>query len=213
MKFIQKGSAPGEYSQWCASGNVDWQPVYDEMRSALKDKLKSSLIREQGGICCYCEQRLKMEDSHVEHVRPQHLADVDPLDFTNMACSCQKQVEKNEPRHCGNFKQGWYDESRFVSPFDLRCERAFTFTGDGRIKAASDDDVAANKTIEKLWLDISKLTDLREKAMEPFLDPGLSPHEIQTFADGYLRQNAGGHFNPFWTTIAFLFAPQHLATP
>lgn len=213
MKFIHKGSAPEEYARWCASGNEAWQPGYDVLPGPLKDRVKTELIREQGGICCYCERTLQMDDSHVEHVRPQHLADVDPLDFTNMACSCQDQVKKGEPRHCGNLKQGWYDDAVFVNPFDPGCESAFLYTGDGRILPAKEDDTAADSTIKKLGLDIPKLTDLREKALEPFLDLELSNQDVETFAESYLLKGEDGNFHQFWTTIASLFAPHHLATP
>lgn len=211
MKCITKGSAPEEYTQWCASGNEDWQPAYDEIRGLLKDTLKSGLIREQGGLCCYCEQPLQMNDSHVEHVRPQHQHDVDPLDFSNMACSCQDQLEKGEPRHCGNLKQGWYEEALFINPFDLACEHAFSYTGDGRIEPARENDAAAKTTMKKLGLGIRKLNDLRKHALEPFLDEALSNADVQQFAEGYLRTGPTGTFNPFWTTVASLFAPQHLA--
>lgn len=93
-----------------------------------------ALMAEQGYICCYCERRLTNDDSHIEHFRPQSDPTVDPLDFGNLLCSCQNQLKKGEPRHCGNLKGEWFDRDLLVSPLIPGCEDRFAFTGDGEIK-------------------------------------------------------------------------------
>ncbi|MBV0934797.1 retron system putative HNH endonuclease [Marinobacterium weihaiense] len=204
MKPIIKGTEPAELTAWKALENEDWSPTYDDLSGAEKRAVKTALMQEQGYICCYCERRLSEQDSHIEHFQPQSDAAVDPLDYSNLLCSCQNQLEKGEPRHCGNLKGDWFDEHLLVSPMDSDCEQRFKFTGDGNIYPAPDDE-AADVTITKLGLDLPKLVSMRAAAIEPFLSEELSNDELALFVDGYLQQSESGQYSPFWTTIRSLF--------
>lgn len=205
MKYIVKQEEPQEFSDWKALANEDWQPTYDNLAGEPKESVKSALMDEQGYICCYCERRLADNDSHIEHFRPQSDLMVDPLDYANMLCSCQSQIKKGEPRHCGNLKDDWFDQDLLISPLEPGCESRFAFTGDGGIQVATEGDSAAAKTIEKLGLGIPKLNDLRAKTIEPFLDESLSEQDLKDFVSGYLEIDASGYFGEFWTTIRYLF--------
>lgn len=149
MKHIVKQVEPEAFSQWKARANQDWQPTYDDLAGEIKKAVKKVLEAEQGEICCYCERRLTDDDSHIEHFRPQSDLVVDPLDFGNLLCSCQNQIKKGEPRHCGNLKDDWFDQNLLVSPLEPDCENRFKFEGDGIIKSATDDDQGASVTIKK----------------------------------------------------------------
>lgn len=205
MKHIEKNAEPPVFAAWKAQANEDWQPSYADLRGDIKKAVKEALMAEQGYICCYCEQGLTDSDSHIEHFRPQSDPAVDPLDFDNLLCSCQNQVKKGEPRHCGNLKEDWFDPDRLISPLYVDCESRFTYTGNGGIKPANTHDLSAEKTIEKLGLDIRKLNDMRAKSIEPFLDDDLSVEDMRAFVSGYLSRDPSGHFGAFWTTIWYLF--------
>lgn len=205
MKHIMKQNEPRAFADWKALANDNWQPTYTDLADEPKNAVKKALMIEQGYICCYCERRLTDDDSHIEHFKPQSDPAVDPLDFGNLLCSCQNQMRKGEPRHCGNLKDEWFDSDLLVSPFDPGCEERFAFEGDGVIKPAADQDTAASKTIKKLGLDIPKLNSLRGKVIEPFLDRELSNEEFQAFVSGYLNKDTAGRFGEFWTTIRYLF--------
>jgi len=205
MKYIGKTLEPQEFTDWKALANEDWQPTYDDLSGDPKKAVKDALMAEQGYLCCYCERRLTEPDSHIEHFQPQNDPGVDPLDFSNLLCSCQNQIKKGEPRHCGNLKDNWFDSDLLMSPLKPNCEDRFAFTGDGVIKPAADHDQVASVTITRLGLDIPKLNDLRAKAIEPFLAEGLSPEEMRAFVTGYLIRDTSGQFGEFWTTIRYLF--------
>ena len=205
MKFIQKGVEPEEFTEWKALTNEDWQATYANLSGAEKPAVKQSLASEQGSLCCYCERRLTDDDSHIEHFRPQHDDEVDPLDYTNMLCSCQSQLNKGEPRHCGNLKDDWFDNELLISPLDPGCESRFRFNGNGNILPDADRDSAAIETIKRLGLDIPKLKALRASAIEPFLDDALSVEDVRQFVDGYLQKDSQGQYGEFWTTIKYLF--------
>lgn len=205
MKHIVKQGEPQSFSEWKTLANDDWQPTYDDLSGVEKRDVKAALMAEQGYICCYCERSLTDSDSHIEHFRPQSDPAVDPLDFDNLLCSCQKQIEKGEPRHCGNLKDNWFDPVLLVSPFDPACEERFAHTGDGLIKPVEEHDQGAAETIKRLGLDLPKLNALREKAIEPFLDDQMSEDDMRAFVSGYLQKDAQGRYGEFWTTIRYLF--------
>lgn len=205
MKHIVKDQNTPDFDKWKASANDDWQPTYEDLSGTIKEEVKNSLIKEQGYICCYCERRLTDDGSHIEHFNPQSNNAVNPLDYANMLCSCQNQLEQGEPRHCGHLKGDWFDNQLLVSPLDPDCEGHFTYTADGKIQPAEKSDDSARMTIEKLGLNVNKLNALRKKAIEPFLDENLSEQEFFQFVSGYLRKNTGGMFGEFWTTIDYIF--------
>jgi uncharacterized protein (TIGR02646 family) len=206
MKHIVKQHEPREFAEWKALANEDWIPTYAELSGAPKRSLKHALMKDQGFLCCYCERRLTDADSHIEHYRPQNDPLVDPLDFTNLLCSCQNNLKKGDPRHCGNLKEDWFDPDLLISPLDPDCEKRLTFTGDGEIRPARKDDMAARETIERLGLGIPKLNDLRAKAIEPFLEESLTTQEVRKFVTGYLQQpGPDGKLGEFWSTIHSLF--------
>lgn len=205
MKYVQKGIEPSAFSEWKAMANEDWQPTYNDLSGATKKAVKKALMQEQGYLCCYCERRIDDDDSHIEHFRPQSHEDVDPLDFGNLLCSCQKQLQKGVPRHCGNLKDNWFDPVLLVSPFDPGCENRFAFTGSGEIKPMDGTDTAAEVTIKRLGLDLPKLNAMRASAIEPFLDETLSPDELQQFVTGYLQKDSFERFGEFWSTVRYLF--------
>lgn len=206
MKYIQKGQEPQSFTNWKNLANDDWQPTYDNLSGQEKKDVKNALISEQGGICCYCEIKLKYDDSHIEHLDPQSNSEQGRLDFNNMLCSCQQKLDKGEPLHCGNSKG---DEIIPITPLMSDCESKFKYTYDGQILHI---DEASELTIKHLQLDIDKLNKLRESAIDSilYLDPIakdelLPEEESKEFAQKYLQKN-NGKYNEFYTTIKYLFA-------
>jgi uncharacterized protein (TIGR02646 family) len=204
MKYIKKGSEPNVFTQWKAQANEDWKPSYQDLPGDIKKSIKQSLMTEQGYICCYCERRLVERDCHLEHLQPQATGEKQ-LDYQNMLCSCQRNLQPGEPRHCGNLKGGWYDAALLVSPLDPNCEAQFRFTALGEILPNTENNNAAQITINKLGLNIKKLQALRRVVIAPFLDPDLTLEDLKHFVEGYLQVDSGGGFNPFYTTIRYLF--------
>lgn len=209
MKYIIKQNEPIELKNWKDLENDNWKPTYDILQGEEKKAVIRSLKEEQGYICCYCERSIETEDCHIEHLKPQgrSLYPENQLDYDNFLCSCQSELEKGEPRHCGNSKGSWYDENLLISPLKQDCEARFKYTFDGYIVPNDPGDISANITIDKLQLGIRKLNALRLRAIEPFLDAELTPDDVNLFTKGYLvdKNQNGGRFNEFYTTIKYLF--------
>jgi uncharacterized protein (TIGR02646 family) len=210
MKYIVKGPESQAFADWKALANDNWHPTYDNLDRDTKKAVKDALMAEQGYLCCYCECRLTSDDSHIEHFRPQSDESVDPLDFSNILCSCQSNVCQGKPLHCGHLKGDWFDDELLVSPLDPSCESRFSFRYDGRIKSTKND-VAAEETIKKLGLDVGKLVESRAKAIEPFLEPTLTRDDLKRLVSGYLQKNNQGAYGAFWTTIRYLFMDYMIA--
>ena len=195
MKHIVKAQEPQEFSDWRQKKqyNSDFRDKYERFKKTTKIKniVKEALMKEQGYICCYCERRLESDDSHIEHLLPREVAPEKSLDFDNLLCSCQKDLEKGEPRHCGNSKGKYLLP---ISPLEPDCATLFIFGHDGQILPAQEDNDKAQKTIEILQLNIPKLKALRRNAIEPFLDSEISVRELQTFITDYLCQKSEGKY-------------------
>jgi uncharacterized protein (TIGR02646 family) len=148
------------------------QPKWKRLPSNIKQELHKVLIAEQGEICCYCGGRVSSQNSHIEHFRPKRKGKYPKLqlEYTNLLCSCQRELQKEEPKHCGNAKKSWFDENLTISPLELECECRFEYLENGQIRPASRDDEGALKTIKHLALDIDKLRELRKPAIEAALD-------------------------------------------
>lgn len=206
MKHINKNTEPIEFTEWKKQANEDWQPTFENLSGNEKKAVYKSLKKEQGYICCYCERELLNNDFHIEHFKPKDKNKFPELEleYSNLLCSCQNNLKKGDPRHCGNLKENWFNEELLISPLELTCESKFKYTFDGHIKANIKDDIKAKTTIEKLGLDIGKLVDMREKAIEPFLDETLSEDDLEKFTKSFLTKE-NDKFNPFYTTIEYLF--------
>ncbi|MBF0137851.1 MAG: TIGR02646 family protein [Magnetococcales bacterium] len=170
------------------------------MHSSIKKPLKKSLMEEQGYICCYCERRISEDDSHIDHLRPQEEFGWSALDYGNMLCSCQLELARNEPRHCGNSKGSWFNSELLISPLDPSCENRFFYSLDGSICPADEKDMAATMTIEKLNLDGEKLNRLRKAAIEAFI---MDPMET-ILAE--LHREGMKEFYEFHTAIRIYYA-------
>jgi len=201
VKYILKRTEPISFTTWKNSGNM----TYSRLRNPIKSDLKNALLLEQSYICCYCESKISSDSSHIEHLDPQCNSNGNDLDFTNLLCSCQKQLSAGEPRHCGNSKENYIIP---ITPLMQHCENKFKYTEDGQIQCTDED---SKVTIQTLNLDIDKLNILRESAIDSilYLDPIkkdelLSEEESNFFAQDYLKIK-DGQYSEFYTTIKYLF--------
>ena len=198
MRYIKKQQAPPNFTEWKDKADENWQPFWNSQatnfRNPEKKSVHESLLKEQGYICCYCQRRIDLNNSHIEHFKPKD-EKYHPklsLEYNNFLASCQKEkitVEDSEekireyaesPVHCGHAKGNWYDEKLTVSPLIQNCADYFRYTEAGEILPSEDPDKneAAKVTIEKLGLD--KLKDKRLAVIEGlFGEEELSKEETE----------------------------------
>ncbi|MCK5525086.1 MAG: TIGR02646 family protein [Thiomargarita sp.] len=204
MKYIDKGTEPSFFTKWknqdkmYQRGRSNWK----RLDSTTKKQLHKVLIKEQGAICCYCGTRIRVNESHIEHFRPQKQYPELKLEYNNLLCSCQFELQKTEPRHCGNAKGSWFDENLTISPLDLSCESRFEYLENGSVQGSNNDE-AAKQTIKHLELDINKLRELRQAAIFAALEDIdiLDEKMIQEQIAFYSQRNSSAQLIPFCSAI------------
>lgn len=140
MKQIIKDNEPQEVIDWKALANDDWQPNFDELSGAEKRAMRRSLLKEQGAICCYCNQDISNDDFHIEHFRPQETFEHLELAYNNLHASCIKNKKPGTPSHCGDAKANWFDNNLTLSPLN-NYEASFNYLDNGDIVAANQNAV------------------------------------------------------------------------
>lgn len=224
MKFIQKVAEPIELAafrnRYADAGTIpSWADLNGE--AELVDVLRRALFDEQGHLCCYCGRRLVANDNHIEHFVPRddkYGNSALTFVWSNLLASCQANLMRGDPRHCGNAKGNWYDSNLTVSPLQETCEQRFHFELDGRISPRHKDDSGAVETIKHLELDGARLRALRNKAIEAIfdgLDSELSPEESDRLMAKLSEKDAAGKYEPFCMVLvaALSFFRESTTTP
>ena len=170
MKHIIKSASPEELETYKQTPGVCYKHMFKE----VKDAVKTSLLKEQGYICCFCGKRIEKDNSTIDHIKPQGTEEYKnlQLDYNNMICSCngidskegEKEKNKQTPTHCNN-KKG--DKPIKISPLDLDCESRFEFDDDGNINGIDQDAI---DTITVLGLGCPTLNIERRNAIRPYID-------------------------------------------
>lgn len=207
MKYIKKKPAPKKLVEWANASalDVDGNPTqwgYDTMKPDLRDSVKQALIREQGGLCCYSGQRITMETSHIEHLKPQKLCtNHEDTDYRNLLAA---YPSKNSPIGCkygAHQKSAWFP-SDMVHPLHKDCEQRLTFRGTGRVQAAKASDKGAIATIEKLKLNYQSLVDMRRSAIHvAIFEIELTVSELKQLIAGLDCLDSNGNYQPFCFAI------------
>ncbi len=115
---------------------------YDNFR---KDNLNELLLREQGGLCCYCMCRINSDNMQVEHFLPKGNPEyaARALDYDNLLATCnggKKKGEKNNKSlyHCDTKKA---DALLDVLPNPADESRDYaeiiTYGADGKVKGVT----------------------------------------------------------------------------
>jgi len=142
MKHIEKGEEPRSLLKYRKSGNAD----YNRLPKKEKEDLRQALLREQGYICCYCMQRIRENNSKIEHWKPQtppfaHLR----LDYQNLFIACKgNEGAKKKFQHCDTHKG---KDEITINPADetKNCEQFVKYRKNGKIYS---DDPIVNKELD-----------------------------------------------------------------
>ena len=163
MKYIHKSSPPEELREWFHGQPVeDGRRIncgYDDMPSNVKNAVKERLLHDQGGLCCYTGVPIDLENSHIEHFKPQSLCtDHEDVDYANLLAA-HPSASANRCQFGAHAKDDWYDEQLLISPLHRRCETRFRFDQSGGIASRDGKDAAALETLEHLCLNHSSLSE------------------------------------------------------
>lgn len=176
MKHIVKLAEPSAFLNWKTSyPDAEYEDLRDEAgfpgADMARRALRSSLLAEQHGLCCYCETRIDSGDFHVEHFRPKdrnRIPSFRPLQlaYDNLHACCRKVPTGITDEYCGHKKNNVFD-NRLVSPLEPNSTHHFEYDISGHITGV---DERGNVTVSILNLDSSQLVASRKRIIEYFED-------------------------------------------
>jgi len=185
VRFIKKGESPDFFEEEKANVGLTAESSWGEFQNPCKTHLTEHLVREQQGLCAYCECDLSLPITGSESIRSRHLEHLAPqgehpnlrFSYYNLVASCDGQLLSNQRikagESCGHRKANEYDESWFLNPtIEEEISHFFTFDPqDGSIKPADTGRTEhAEKMIKVLNLDAPYLKDARLNAKQVLLE-------------------------------------------
>jgi uncharacterized protein (TIGR02646 family) len=137
-----------------------------QKKTKVRNDVKRDLLDEQGYICCYCQNRINLDEkTQIEHFIPRSSDPTKMFDYDNLLASCdggqkiredynQGLVSETVPIFCGPRKT---NETLPISPLEQTCEDHFDYFDVGStddieisIKGKTAEGIDA---VEKLNLD------------------------------------------------------------
>jgi uncharacterized protein (TIGR02646 family) len=190
MRHIRKQAEPPALTAYRAGPGARYDG--DSGFPPVKDAIRASLVAEQRGLCCYCEQRIQATEGamRVEHRVPQSVDATRDLDWSNLLGAC-RGGEGSRALHCDVAKG---DACVAIDPTLAPHVATTTFGRDGRL-ASSRKDFQHDLDVV-LCLNITPLVERRQRALDAYLDARIgtrpAPLRRETLAR-WLDQLDGGH--------------------
>lgn len=189
MRYIDKTESFNEFDDYLKNNpNENWvknnswdsfrsrsNPNYVIINKPLYIKLHDFLLKQQKGLCIYCEQRINFksngennDESHIEHVKPKSLYPNLTFIQSNLGVSCQGMIILNltdqDKIFCGHQKLNRFDEKKFINPFMERdIESYFTYLISGEVKPNAELKDSLKE--ERANYMINELLNLNDKAL------------------------------------------------
>jgi uncharacterized protein (TIGR02646 family) len=202
MRTILKRAEPDSLTEHRLTPGAD----YDNYRD--KDTLRTYLVEEQRGLCCYCLARIRAdrEKMKIEHWHCQANYADEQLDYSNLLGTCTgNERGRASDQHCDTSKED-RDLSRNPANPMHHVEVLTRFPGDGRI--VSDDPVFDVELNEVLRLNLPFLVNSRKAVLSGF-QKGLAKrgHLPRAGLEKWLRQWNGesdrDELRPFCQVVVY----------
>lgn len=170
MRYIQKTEVPIFFID-----NIKNITKWEEYPTSKKPLKEHILKNEQNHLCVYCESKVGLNNSHIEHIKPkaQNMYPDLVFDYNNIVVSCNGNCHSEDNTHysCGHIKDNEYDDSKFLNPVMLKNIRDyFEYDIDeGKIKPSTENYNKAIYMIDTLHLNNGGLPLARKKALRIFI--------------------------------------------
>ena len=193
MKYIEKQTSPQAFELWKENKKNRQKDLakiedlttkkLDTRWNNLKSKtdifklLRESLLKEQGYLCCYCQQKINLEQktAAVEHLIARKTDGSLLFEYANLLASClggrKEESEQTNIKYC-NHARGHIDLE--ITPLQKDCETYFDYfqiedNDEWEVKVVGVNEIAT-KVIDLLNLNTAKLCRLRGETLRPFLE-------------------------------------------
>ena len=164
-RIMQKIDKSGKLPEQSEKGfkkhkNSKWSDIPEEVKTPLREEL----FREQGGLCCYCCQKLKLEWSHIEHVQCRQDYPKKRFDYDNLLLSC------STPKQCDNAKG---NQELSLTPLMKECDNEIKLNLAGELVSSSK---RADEAIDILKLNNRQIS-LRRKNLVDAISFVFDPNQ------------------------------------
>ena len=96
MRYIKKVSEPDCFTNLTFSVSDKWK----KFRNPCKKETRKYIIEnEQNFLCGYCEAKIDLDNTHIEHIKPQSNNNDLRFDYNNFIVSCNGKechIENND---------------------------------------------------------------------------------------------------------------------
>lgn len=180
MEYIEKQNIPPE--NW-GSCFVDTNNIrvfdYTKAQTAELKNARIILLKEQYYLCAYCQSKITIDNSSIEHVIPKSLNLELSTNYHNLVAVCKNQIKDENGRlHCDQEKESLpivpYIFSNKSSVSELRNNDYFKVYSTGEIVCKDEltDEVKkqVKSFIEILNLNHKDLRKKREKHIDVLTD-------------------------------------------
>lgn len=133
MILINKKSMPPSLVKY----KKDINASFDNLTKEVKDKIRTSLLEEQGYICAYCMKKLKDDSSQVKIEHYIARIEENELDYKNLLAVCKgNEGEPFENQTCDTRKG---NREIKINPQKKSDILTIGYTNDGEIKSTNED--------------------------------------------------------------------------
>ncbi|SCC68923.1 retron system putative HNH endonuclease [Bacillus wiedmannii] len=206
MKYIVKESAP----ESLVFHKKQLQATYDSYRE--KDDVRTSLLQEQGFICCYCMSRIEKGNMKIEHWLPQSKHPDRTLDYKIMLGVCLGfQKRPYHQQCCDSHRQ---NEELIINPTNQVMVDTIKYSGGGEISSENADiDNDLNKTLN---LNTEILKGNRKATLQAVIKSIGKRHDAWNVADikraikFYSKKDKDGAYVPY-CQVALYFLQKRLS--
>ncbi len=149
MRAIAKGAEPVELGRYRAVPGA----VYDGGDfTPVKDAIREALLKEQGGLCAYCMQRIRAGTMRVEHWHCRRRYGQETLDYRNMLGCCPgNEGQPWDSQHCDS-RKGNNDISLNPANKAHHDHMRIRYAGDGTIRSEEPQfDREINNVLNLNW--------------------------------------------------------------
>lgn len=170
MKFVKKSNTPQFFIN-DTIGLANWSEYYGSKKRKLKEYI---LENEQYYLCIYCEMKVVIEQTHIEHLKPKGIPLYKHLiyDYNNLGISCNGICHNikgdDNPSSCGHVKKSKFDNDLFLNPTEIEdlsnyFEYEYDSFGNVQILSSPKNPIKSNYMInELLELNCPELTRARK---------------------------------------------------
>jgi len=106
MRWIKKNAPPHEFQEYTRADNASYEDMDKDVGTALRE----SLFNEQYGVCAYCQKRLNIKETKIEHHCERSICNGENdtqdrrLDYANLLLVCLGKGGENDDLHCDTHK-------------------------------------------------------------------------------------------------------------